>query len=105
MNTLLPPPAEQAAQLREREEREISALASNCDPPNAVGWTTIECHECQGIETLKGSQRELAEYVYTLKRWMIYHGEPLCYSCQNDNGPVSDDDVRADEYYETLVNK
>jgi len=71
----------EAARIRQLEECEISALASLCDPPNAEGWITSECHECLEIETLKGSQRELAEHLYNAG-YMVYHRQMICRECQ-----------------------
>lgn len=75
-------PISEASKIHEMEEIEISKLASHCDPLNPEGWTTAECHECLAIETIKGTQRELAEKLYNAG-WMIYQGQTLCRECQD----------------------
>lgn len=78
---------------REVEEREISALASHAEPANAIGWVQFFCHECDAVETIRGTARELAEKIYNLN-WMLMFNNVLCPECQNPKHNESDEPVR-----------
>ncbi len=96
------------------ERSEIVALAKAIadeyhEPAETIMWRDAFCHECGVNECALGTALQLARQIHA-NGWATVTGNLNivnlnCPRCTEYEEPASDDDIRADLYYDELMDK